>query len=256
MISRLRATLTTVTTIGVVTVAAACGSSGSTGPAVTVAQIAQHYDAIAGAYLSGSAQPPQIGTAVEIFNGGAANGVMPNAVSQLIGVGFTRGWIGNVIDLVDSAGADSVQIASFWFTGGVEATLQLFYQNGQFATAFATDSASSQLQDSVAGGVSVSVSPITGTCAFTQVNNVSTQFPTFDPSGSACTFISGTVTADSLLFPQADSSNTAVDFIEARIEGQRLSGVRLQFNSSATFSSAVVHALADLKRRQTSGAAR
>lgn len=220
-------------------VAAACGSS-SSGPDITVGQIAQHYDQIASNYLNGSASPHQIGEVVAGFNGGPANGVIPGG-PQVTNTSFQHGWLGNVINLVDSARTDSLQFVFFWFGGNVEAILAIVMQNGNFVGAAAADSGSSYLQDSVGTGT-ISLSSTPGTCAFTQITNVSTP-PTFDPAGSTCSTIAGTFAADSLLFPQADSSLTAFIFARPRVISQRFTGVRLQYNSESSFNSAVAHVL-------------
>jgi hypothetical protein len=236
-IPRLRLTCLAMSTLAI---AAACSSSDNTGPNVTIAQIAQHYDQLAGLYLNGGGEPPQIGANIALFNGGPANGVQPSTPTVANAPVFQHGWLGNVIDLVDSAGQDSVQFVSFWYTGTVLATIQVTFQNAQFDSATAVDSGSSYLKDSVGTG-SVSLSPVTGACAFTTVVNISTP-PTYDPSGSTCSLIAGTVSAN-LFFPQADSSFTAMYFPNPIVSSQRMTGVRLQYASSATFASAVAHTL-------------
>lgn len=236
-IPRLRLTCLATCTL---VVAAACSSSSTTGTNVTVGQVAQHYDQIASAYLNGAAQPSAIGHVIAAFNGGPANGAEPGT-PQVNTPNLQRGWIGNVIDLVDSTGTDSVQLVSFWFGGNIEAILEVAFENGTFFAAVAADSGSSFLDDSVGTG-HLSISPNSGTCAYTQVTNISTP-PTFDPSGATCSFIAGIFSTDTLYFPQADSSATAFTFAAPRVLPQRVTGIRLQYTSEATFSSAVAHAL-------------
>jgi hypothetical protein len=236
-ISRLRLTCLAMCTLAV---AAACSSSSAPGANVTIAEIAQHYDQIATNYSHGGATPSEIGGVIAAFNGGPANGAEPGA-PQVITPNLQHGWLGNVIDLVDSTGTDSLQLVSFWFGGNIEAVLAIVMQNGVFAGAVAADTGSSFLQDSIGTG-HLSLSALPGTCAYTQVINVSTP-PTFDPSGATCSMVAGTFSTDTLLFPQADSSATAFTFAAPRVIPQRITGVRLQYTSEATFSSAVAHVL-------------
>jgi hypothetical protein len=251
LVSRLRAHCVVAAALAAASTGAACSSSSSTGPAITQAQIVAHYDQLAGAYLAGSAgTDPAIGNVIEIFNGALADGATVGN-GTLYGITASHGWLTDVVDLVDSSGQDSVQIASLWYSGTVGGTIQLFYSQGVFSTAVTIDSGSTELQDSVAAAT-ISVSPATApdTCSFVAITNISSQYPTYDPSGSSCELIVATVTADTLIFPLSDSSNTAYLFANFKIPAQTFHGARLQFNSEAAFSSAVVHALAETKRRR------
>jgi hypothetical protein len=244
-LSRLRATCIALAAFA----AAACSSSSSTGTqTVTAGQLAQHYDQVASAYLTGGATPSAIGQAIEVFNGAMADGASPRTAT-IYNISASRGWIVNVVDLVDSSGQDSTQIVSLWYTGFVEATLQLIYQNAQLSAAFATDTGSVELQDSVASAT-VSLFAAADTCVFTQITNVSTTYPTYDPANSTCSFVAGSFSADTLFFPQADSSLTAAVFVAPKILSQTVSGVRLKFLTSAAFTAAVANAVADTKRRR------
>ena len=249
--SRLRAKFVVAAALAAAGTGAACSTSSSTGPTVTQAQIVGRYDQLAGAYLTGSGgTDPAIGNVIEIFNGALADGATIGE-GTLYGAAVSRGWLTDVVDLVDSSGQDSVQIASFWYTGEVTATLQLFYSQGAFTTAFGIDSGSTQLQDSVAAStISVTTAPAPDTCSFVTITNISSAYPSYDPSGSSCMLINASVAADSILFPQADSSYTSLLFARFDLPTQVLHGARLKFNSEATFSSAVIHALAETKRRR------
>jgi hypothetical protein len=240
-ISRPRAALAAVISIGVATVVAACSSSSSTGPSVTVAQVAQHYDAIAGQLLLGS-DPSDTGIAhaIELFNGAVAAGQMPT--SATVNSFSPRGWLGNVINLVDSTQTDSVQIVSLWLTGNIKATIQSFYVNGQFSSATLIDSGNAVLQDTAAMMTASFTQNLPDTCAFTQITNTSSTFPTFDPQGSACTGES-TNFSGKIEFTKADTAYLVLDLDSLNFESQHLNGVRLQFNSSAAFPSVVAHAL-------------
>jgi hypothetical protein len=244
---RLRATLLGVIGAAAAIVAAACGSSNSSGPNITIGDIARHYDQLAGAYLAGAGTDPNIGRTIEVFNGAVAAGVSPGS-AQVSGGPLTKAWLGNVVDLVDSAATDSVQVVSFWFSGNINAVLQLIYHKGQFDTAFVTDSGGNTLQDSVAA-VTGAFTAATGTCTFTTITNISTQYPSFDPSGSTCTLVGVDVRADSILFPKSDQSTTSL-FNRLLLPSQHLTGVRLQFDHEATFNAHVVQPLAKALQRR------
>jgi hypothetical protein len=240
-ILRLRSALVAATVAAAAIAVAACSTSDNTGPNVTVGQIAQHYDMRAGQLLLGS-DPSDTGIAhaIEVFNGAVAAGQEPT--SATVNSFSPRGWLGNVINLVDSAQTDSVQIVSLWLTGNIVATIQSFFVNGQFATATVIDSGDAVLQDSVGTmTASFTQNPAT-TCTFTPITNTSSTFPTFDPQGSTCSGAS-TQFSGILLFTKSDSEYINLGLDSINFGSQRLNGVRLQFTSSAAFPSAVAHAL-------------
>jgi hypothetical protein len=246
ILSRLRATCVAGATVAAALTAAACGSD-STGPNITPTQIVQHYDALAGQYLAGTGTNPNIGQNIEVFNGILADG-SPVSNASILGTTFSRGWLSDVADLVDSAGTDSLQVVSLWLTGGVTATIQLFYVDTSFVTASVIDSGSAQVQDSV-GAATISVAPASAnTCSFITITHISTEFPTFDPSGSACQLITGSFSADSILLPQADTSSTSVFFARLKFLNQTIKGARLQFNHEADFSIATAYLMSHAAR--------
>jgi hypothetical protein len=226
---------------------AACSSSSTTGTTITVGQIAQHYDAVAGQLLAaGGPSDMAIGQAIELFNGAVAAGQMPS--SATVNSTSPRGWLGNVVNLVDSARTDSVQIISIWFTGNITATIQSFYVNGHFSSGTVIDSGLPPLPDS-ASNLTMSVSQTSvDTCAFTAITNTSSILPTYDPTGSTCS--PAVVTFSGFMQgSKADTNYILVGLDSVSFFNQHVNGVRLQFNSAAAFPSAVAHALSVAKEQ-------
>jgi hypothetical protein len=238
-LSRLRTARVVVGSIAVAVAAAACSSGGPTGTTVTTADIAKHYDVLAGAYLADQNPNVQaIGQAISLFNGAVAAGQSPSPsnVNALV----SRGWLGNVVDLVDSAQTDSIQIVSLWFTGNITAVIQSFFHNGTFVTALATDSGGSILSTDTSNMI-VSVSPTAGTCVFTTITNTSTVFPTFAPSTSACEFAGATFSG--ILHLGHDTTSASAPLDSVVLSPQHVLGVRLHFNTAADFQLGAQHVL-------------
>jgi len=230
-IFRRQAVLAVLTAGAAAVMLAGCGSDSSGPKGPTAAQDAAHYDSLATALnAAGTSSAVFEAEGVEIFNGVIADGQKPSSVNVTYN-GASATWFGNVANLVDSAGTDSVQVISLWSSTNVAEYVLVEFGNTQPDLSQAIATGGDIVDDSLMTGTGSFATP-SGTCSFTAIVNVYATFPTYDPTQSTCTPESATGTM-AITF-QADTTATgAVHTLS--FSSQTVSGVRMQFTSTAAF---------------------
>jgi len=225
---------------GVVAAATAVGACGSSsisggGGTPTIAQITAIYDALADSLLGDTGKTAITrGNVVTVFNGVIADSVFPVVTGVTTG-NLQRGWFGNFANFVDSAGTDSVQVVTFWFGTQVQAYALYLYHNAVFVdssgvAALAGDTA---VTDSAHSIQTTLFSTRSGTCQFTAISPVSTEFPTYDPENTTCTPASALLNGFIYFF--ASDTLNPTSFKPVTLPAAPISGVRLQFTTGAGY---------------------
>jgi hypothetical protein len=225
-----------------VALAAAC-SSDNTGPKANPAPAdALHYDSLAGQYLADDSHNDSLlGHFIEALNGVNADGVPPTGVAVTVGFNGApaagQNWLATYANLVDSAENDSTQVFEIWSDPSVTYGISVRYRKATF-----------HLMDLIANGGDANPDSTetdgpnfgtpSGPCTlFTSINNVLPQYPDYDPSQSTCQLEKAYETLTNITFGHDSTVTGAITSFN--LPQQWIYGVRLQFNSSAAYGSAI-----------------
>jgi hypothetical protein len=219
----------------VATAAGACSSSSfMSGQPVTIGDVTRNYDHTYDSLTNGTKSEHLLASVIPVFNGVIADSVI--ALLSPISTGnLQKAWFGNFANFVDSAGDDSVQVVTFWYSVQVQAFVTLIYHNGVFVDSLARAAIQGDTVPRTDSGSTITKVAFTtrsGACQFTPIANVSTQYPTYDPDNTTCALASANL--NGFVYFPADSTNP-ISFNPVTLPTSPITGVRLQFTSSAAY---------------------